>query len=143
MMMETHTPRELHGGCLCGAVRYRITGPLGRTGHCHCSICRRSHGAAFATWAAVDAQRFEWTAGAQFVQGHESSPGTLRCFCRRCGSPLVSSHDGRVGEVVLASVDGDPGVRATEHLFVASKAAWDEITDALPQHGTWPPDFQP
>lgn len=139
--MQSSAP--LSGGCLCGALRYEIAGPLGRTGHCHCSICRKSHGAAFATWAGVDPERFRWTAGAAFLEGYESSPGRLRCFCRKCGSPLASSDAGKVEEVVLATVDGDPGVRPCEHIFVGSKAPWDEITDALPQFEGWPPGLGP
>ena len=131
------------GSCLCGAVRYEVAGPLGRTGHCHCSISRKSHGAAFATWAGIDPDQFRWTSGAELVEGYESSPGRARCFCRRCGSPLVATHVGRVTEVVLGTVDGDPGVRPGEHIFVGSKAPWYRIADALPQFEDWPPGLQP
>jgi hypothetical protein len=68
--------------------------------------------------------------------------GRERCFCGKCGSPLASTHHG-VGEVVLASVDGEPGVRPREHIFVGSKAPWDEIADALPRHDAWPPGMEP
>jgi hypothetical protein len=44
---------------------------------------------------------------------------------------------------VLASVDGDPGVRPTEHIFTGSKAPWHDITDGLPQHREWPPGMAP
>jgi hypothetical protein len=131
------------GSCLCGTVCYEITGALQLIGHCHCSICRKSHGAAFATWGIVDPDQFRWTAGESSVQGYESSPGNQRCFCKRCGSPLVSTHGGAVGEVVVGSMDGDPGARPTEHIFVGSKACWHEITDALPQYETWPPETAP
>ena len=64
----------IRGSCLCGAVSYEITGSLGATGHCHCSMCRKSHGAAFATWASVNPDQFRWTSGVEFVEGYESSP---------------------------------------------------------------------
>lgn len=131
------------GSCLCGAVRYEITGSFKAIGHCHCSICRKSHGAAFATWGIIDPDQFRWTAGEALLQGHESSPGALRCFCSRCGSPLVCTFHGAVGEVVVGTLDDDPGARPSEHIFVDSKAPWHEITDALPQHADWPPGMAP
>jgi hypothetical protein len=133
----------IRGSCLCGVVRYEISGSFAGAGHCHCSICQKSHGAAFATWAFVDPDAFRWTSGADALVRYASSPGRERCFCGKCGSPLASVHHGKVGEVVLASVDGDPGVRPREHIFVGSKASWDEIADALPQHPAWPPGLEP
>lgn len=131
------------GGCQCGAVRYEITGAFRAAGHCHCSMCRKSHGAAFVSWAHIDPEQFRWTSGADQVARYALSPGHERCFCRTCGSPLVASLAGRVTEVVLGSVDGDPAIRPGEHIFVGSKAPWYEITDALPQFEEWPPGFGP
>lgn len=127
------------GSCLCGAVRYEVTGAFAGAGHCYCPICRKSHAAAFATWAFVNPDQLRWTSGVEFVQGYESSPGKERCFCRRCGSPLVFTDAGKVVEVALGTVDGDPGVRPREHVFVGSKAPWYEIADALPQFDELPP----
>ena len=124
----------LSGSCLCGSVRYEVAGSLRFLGNCHCSRCRKAHGAAFATWGILDPDQFRWTSGAEFVQGYESSPGRQRCFCRNCGSPLVSTHDGVVGEVAAGTLDGDPGVRPREHIFVGSKAPWFEIADGLPRY---------
>ena len=134
---------SISGSCLCGSVKYEIAGEFQVVGNCHCSLCRKAHGAAFATWGIIDPRQFRWTAGEDFVQAYESSPGRTRCFCRRCGASLASAHDGAVGEVALGTVDGDPGLRPSEHIFVGSKAVWHEITDALPQHAEWPPGFAP
>ena len=131
------------GSCLCRAVSYEITGSLKAAGHCHCLICRKSHGAAFATWAHVSPDQFRWRSGVEFVARYESSPGKERCFCQKCGSPLVLSDSGKITEVVLATVDGDPGVRPGEHIFVGFKAPWYEIVDALPQYEEWPPGMAP
>lgn len=128
------------GGCLCGSVRYEISGTLGATGHCHCSMCRKSHGAAFATWASVDPNQFRWLSGAKCVETYESSPGVHRCFCKKCGSPLAASQAGEIREVVLGTVDGDPGVRPRAHIFVGSRAPWYTIEDDLPQFEEWPVD---
>ena len=133
----------IRGSCLCGAVRYEVTGSFQVMGHCHCSMCRKSNGAAFATWGIINPDQFRWTSGAELVRGYQSSPERQRCFCGECGSALVSTHAGAVTEVVVGSVDGDPGARPVEHIFVGSKAPWYEITDALPQHQEWPPGMQP
>ena len=133
----------IRGSCLCGSVSYEITGSFKVMGNCHCSMCRKSNGAAFATWGIIDPNQFRWTSGAEFVQGYQSSADRQRCFCKKCGSALVSTHSGAVTEVVVGSIDGDPGMRPVEHIFVGSKAPWYEITDALPQHQEWPPGMEP
>lgn len=133
----------MRGSCVCGAVSYQITGSFKMMGNCHCSICRKSHGAAFVTWGIIDPNQFRWASGEELVQGYESSTGRKRCFCSKCGSALVSIHSGSVGEVVVGTIDGDPGLRPTEHIFVGSKAPWHEITDSLPQFEEWPPGMQP
>jgi hypothetical protein len=94
-------------------------------------MCRKSHGAAFATWASVYPDQFRWTSGVEFVERYESSPGKERRFCKKCSSPLVSTA--KITEGVLGTVDGDPGVRPGEHIFVGSKTPWYEIVYALPQ----------
>jgi hypothetical protein len=81
----------IRGSCLCGGVRYEITGALRGALNCHCSMCRKAHGAAFRSRASVRASDFRWTQGAELVTFYESSPGTHRGFCRVCGSPLLSA----------------------------------------------------
>ena len=133
----------MKGGCLCGGMRYEIAGAFIAAGNCHCSICRKAHGAAFVTWAHIDPKQFRWSSGADLVDAYESSPGVKRLVCRRCGSQLAVSIAGEVKEIVLGTVDGDPGVRPGEHIFVGSKAPWHEITDELPQFEEWPPGMKP
>lgn len=131
------------GSCFCGTVKYEIAGSFETVGNCHCSMCRKSHGAAFVTWGIINPEHFRWTAGEDFVQAYQSSAGRQRCFCKKCGSPLAAMHSGAVGEVVFGNVDGDSDSRPSEHIFVGSKAPWYDITDPLPQHEGWPPGFQP
>ena len=127
------------GSCLCGAVRYEIEGTLTDAGHCHCTMCRKEHGAAFGTYAVVDPDRFHWVSGSDRVTRFESSSGEDRIFCRVCGSTLGGMSNGRVESITLGTVDGDPGVRPRSHIFVGSKARWHEIEDDLPQFEEWPP----
>lgn len=129
----------LRGSCLCGDVRYEIDGALLHIGHCHCSMCRKSHGAAFATWGHVDARQFRWSCGEALLRTCESSPGQQRLFCGRCGASLAAAQAGVVAEVALGTLDDDPLARPTEHIFVASKAPGHAISDGLPQHAGWSP----
>lgn len=132
----------IHGSCLCKAVTYEIAGDFQVIGNCHCGICRKANGAAYVTWGIADPTHFKWVKGENNLAIFESSPGRQRIFCKTCGASLASAHEGVVGEVVLGSVDGDPGGKPAEHIFVGSKAEWHDITDALPQHAAWPPGME-
>jgi hypothetical protein len=130
----------LEGSCLCGAVRYEIDGVLGPIVCCHCSMCRKAQGTAFATNAPVPASRFRIVAGADAVRSYRSSPHKERLFCGTCGSPLFSRRDGSdVVRVRIGTLDGPVAARPSAHIHVASKAPWWEITDDLPRH----PGFEP
>lgn len=125
----------LRGRCLCGEVRYEISGPLSDALNCHCSMCRKAHGAAFRSRARVKATDFRWIKGEELVTYFESSPGHHRGFCRVCGSPLLGrvDRDPTVYGLALGTLDDDPGIKPKSHIFVASKAPWFDITDDLPQ----------
>lgn len=126
----------LEGGCLCGGVRFRISGKLGPAGFCHCSQCRRASGSAFAANAAVRNRYFEITSGASLVSEYESSPGKFRAFCSRCGSPVYSRREADPGSrnLRLGTLDSDPERRPLAHVWVDSKAPWYSIEDALPRY---------
>jgi hypothetical protein len=134
--MTTAQPSPLTGRCLCGAVRYRIHGAPLTMYHCHCQQCRRASGASFATNLLVRSESFVLEAGAELLAGFESSPGKRRHFCSRCGSPIFSAAAATpsLRSVRGGTLDGDPGLRAVGHFHVASKPAWFEIRDELPQH---------
>ena len=132
---------SIKGSCLCGAVQYEVTGELKNIGHCYCSMCRKSHGAAFATYAGIDAEKFQWLTGEDMVTDYISSADGGRCFCQKCGSTIGAVENGKVTYITLGTVDGDPGVRPQGHIFVGSKAPWVEITDSLPQFDEYPPDM--
>ena len=76
-------------------------------GHCHCSMCRRAHGAAFATYVGVDAEEFRWTSGENLVTNFDAG----RCFCCKCGSTLGGTKEGKINSVTLETVNGGPDVR--------------------------------
>ncbi len=130
----------LRGSCLCGAVRYEIDGALGPIVCCHCSMCRKAQGTAFGTNAPVEASRFRIVAGADVLREYRSSASKSRSFCGTCGSPIHSRHDGRAEvRVRIGTLDTPIEARPVAHIHVASKAEWDVIADALPQHAAFEP----
>ncbi len=125
----------IRGSCLCGTVRFEISGPLDRASHCHCSMCRKAHGAAFGSYAGVPKSSLRWTAGEASIARFKSSEDVTRTFCSRCGSTLEYLHRAQPERIAIALgvLDDDPGVRPALHMFVADKAPWYEIGDRLVQ----------
>ena len=135
----------ISGSCLCGGVRYEIEGKIGPALNCHCSMCRKATGAAFRSRVAVPRKNFRWLQGQDLLTSYASSPGTIRTFCKVCGSTLVSLFADKSETLGLAmgTLDDDPVIRPSFHVFVGSKAPWFEITDRLPQFDTLPPSAAP
>lgn len=131
----------VHGSCLCRSVRWQAAKPFEQMSHCHCSMCRKSHGAPFATYVAADASSFELT-GQEHIARFRASPQSERCFCERCGSSLPEVVDGKAW-MGAGTLDDDPGVRPYAHIFVASKSPWYVIPDdGLPRYDAYPPDSE-
>jgi hypothetical protein len=114
------------GSCLCGQVRFAITPPTKWCAHCHCTMCRRAHGAAFVTWIGVPEQQFEFIAGRDAVQWFASSPEARRGHCRHCGSPLFFRSARWPGEihVVRANVPGEIDRRPDQHVHTDTRVDW-------------------
>ena len=124
--------------CLCSEVAWEIDGPIELMSHCHCSRCRKTHGAAFATYVAGPAAAFRLRGGER-VARWESSPGFYRCFCERCGSVVPGDpFDDRIF-LPAGNFDDDPAVRPLAHIFVGSQAPWYEIRDSVPRFEAYPP----
>jgi hypothetical protein len=130
------------GTCLCGTVRYELAGPFTMMLHCHCSMCRKHHGAAFATFVAAAHSGFRWLHGEDAIARYASSEHGVRSYCRQCGSvaPMLMPEAG-LAIAPAGNLEGDPGIRPQGHMFVASKAGWYTITDSLPQHAGLPPEL--
>ncbi len=129
----------VRGSCLCGAASWEAEGDFELMTHCHCSICRKSHGAAFGTYVGTSAEGFCWTGGEDLIDHYESSPGFRRPFCKLCASVVPgASSNGRVF-MAAGNLDDDPVTRPVAHIFSESKAPWHEISDDLPQFEESPP----
>lgn len=134
----------LTGSCLCGDIAFEINGPVDQIGHCHCSMCRKFHGAAFATFAVTAPEHFHWRQGEDKAAHFRSSSQGWRNFCPRCGSAVPACPPGGPFALIpLGNVAEDPGTRPSMHFFVGSMAPWHTIADDLPQHPEYPPEFGP
>jgi hypothetical protein len=132
----------INGHCECGLVRYEIGGDIKDFSHCHCSQCRRLHGAAFATFAAVSRDEFRYLSGESALKVYASSEFNDRVFCAECGSNILvdAKQDPDLLYVCMGTVDGDPACPTGYHEYAGSKAAWYEITDGLEQFDAGPPE---
>lgn len=126
---------------MCGGVQYEISGPLEEMHHCHCSRCRKAHGAAFSTFGRTTKDNFRFVAGEQNVRHFRSSAPVQRSFCHECGSSLLFRFDPLPEAlwVAVGTFDDDPGMRPEAHIFVGSRAPWHTIADELPQFEEYPP----
>jgi hypothetical protein len=135
-------PRKLgdapiEGSCLCNAVAFESTSAPIICRHCHCSRCRKARSAAHASNIAVPLDGFRFTRGEDQLGSYKvpAAQFFMQVFCRTCGSPMPRADANRgFAALAMGSLDRDPGVRPRNHIFVASKAPWFEITDALPQY---------
>ncbi|MBT4521048.1 MAG: GFA family protein [Halieaceae bacterium] len=130
------------GNCECGSVRYQIDGEINDYSHCHCSQCRRLHGAAFASFGGVALSDFSYLSGQSDLASYASSETHDRVFCRVCGSNILVSltSEPDMLYVAMGTMNGNPECPDGYHIFVGSKAPWYQITDQLPQHDTFPED---
>lgn len=133
-------PEAILGGCLCGAVKYKLEGELFDARSCHCSTCRKAFSAQASAYALVDPAAFSWLCGEHLLTHYESGNATGLQFCSRCGSTLSGTYQGEIHGLTLGCVDGDPGVTLGRHIFVGSKATWEELPSGVPQYDTWPTD---
>lgn len=130
---DDSTPPTFIGSCLCGAVRYEVRSRIKAVTHCHCSMCRKAHGAAFGTYGSVPVDDFVVTHGAEFRRSHDSSPGVTRTFCSSCGSPLTwHSSQGDAALWIsfsLGTLDTAFSPLKQRNTHLSSKASWYAIDD--------------
>lgn len=124
------------GACNCGAVAYRIDTDLSDIFICHCSICRNSTGGSGIPVVVIPKSVFTWTAGQDLIT-YWSKPGHdwNTSFCQNCGTPLPGANDPERMYVPVGSlIAGHEELRVAHHIYVNSRAAWEEIGDSGKQH---------
>ncbi|TLU65316.1 GFA family protein [Thalassotalea litorea] len=133
----------LQGSCLCQAIVFQIRDVGDQIGHCHCSMCQKFHGAAFSTFVPVKLEHLTWLQGKELLSAYTADNGTVRQFCRQCGSSLTfqSATQGNEQSLEIALPALDLTNVATQHIpqpnahvYTKSKVPWYRILDSLPQY---------
>ena len=124
------------GGCLCGAVRFRVEAFSSAIFKCHCSKCRKAFGGASSAAALASEAAFAWLQGSAAVREFQTVSGFKRRFCPDCGS-IVPQHlpEHRTYWVPVGLLDADPGIRLKQHIHVHSMAAWEVLDGQTRRHG--------
>jgi len=131
--------KVLSGGCFCGHVTYTVTGGLAFAQSCHCSRCRKAFSAQASAMAFLDPSQFAWTSGSENLSSYVNKEGLGLQFCSTCGSTLVAVRNGAVFGVTLGTVNGDPGITLSRHIWVGSKAPWETLPEGVPCFEEGPP----
>lgn len=125
------------GSCLCGSIEFEVDHFEPQTGNCHCSMCRKFHGAAYATLAEVWQNNFRWTRGQDLLKDYTADNGTTRSFCSQCGSSLTFASpdaDPDLVEIALGCFDDEVPIVPDAHIYVASGVHWSMPDDDLPRY---------
>ena len=134
----TEPPKEgvVRGSCLCGEIHFEVTEPMTIAQHCHCRRCRHARSAAHASNGFVAIDGVTVLRGEDRIKEYKvlDAQYFTQTFCEICGSKVPRRDPGRnIAVVPLASLDDDPGIRPSRHIFTGNKAGWHEITDDIPQ----------
>lgn len=132
-------PGQSVGGCLCGEVRFEVEGDFEGFFLCHCERCRKGTGSAHAANLFSSKAKLTWLAGEDKARLYKL-PGTrhCKCFCTHCGSALPYQRASSGGLVVPAgSLTSEVTIKPTAHIFVASKAGWEESLAQAPRFDTF------
>jgi len=122
------------GSCLCGAVRFEVEGDFERFYLCHCQHCRKDTGSAHGANLFSSSATLNWLAGEDKVTVF-NLPNTRHrhCFCSTCGSALPDMQmNGTLLKVPAGGLDTEVDMRPDAHIFVASKANWDNALEDVP-----------
>ena len=143
MPQEPTTSRVHTGRCFCKAVTFAVRAPPRWVAHCHCESCRRATSSALATYVGVPLSGFEWTGEAPGE--FHSSPGVIRRFCRRCGSPMSFEGARWPDEIhlFLASFDDPEAFKPAVHVHAEEQLSWLRLADGLPRYAKTPRDGPP
>lgn len=127
------------GKCLCGEIEFTAKEIPKLVFNCHCSKCRVSHGADYATQAFAERSSLVFTKGKEKLKEFESTGG-IRTFCSNCGSRLMNyaKDGGDYLSVAISCLDVSYQGKAEAHCFTASKAPWHIPTSEIPSFNGFP-----
>jgi hypothetical protein len=123
------------GKCLCGQVSWSSRDEPTSVHHCHCRMCRRWSGGAFATLVWFKTEAVRWTGA--LPKSYRSSPIAQRSHCETCGSPIhLAYNDGDEIAIAAGTVDHPEALRPTHHYGIESRLAWADIALDHPGQST-------
>jgi len=121
------------GGCLCGAIRYRVTGEPVAATLCHCGSCRRASGGTNVAWAVFEQDKFEWLNG--IPTAYSSSSGLEWLFCSYCGSLVGYRRASRPNhmDITTGTLDDPDRHPPTVEIWLEQKIGWETLHPDLPK----------
>jgi hypothetical protein len=124
---------QSEGGCLCGAIRYRVTGDPVAATLCHCGSCRRASGGTNVAWAVFDSRKFEWINGSP--RAYSSSPGLEWLFCSFCGSLVGYRRASRPNhmDITTATLDDPDRYPPSVEIWLEQRIEWEALHPDLPK----------
>jgi hypothetical protein len=124
------------GSCLCGSLQFSLHNGVTDIIHCHCSLCQKASGSAYATNGFINAADFELTDRDGTLTFYQSGEGKRKYFCKNCGAPIYSSNaqSPQRYRLRLGALDSDITERPIAHNFVTSKANWEDLDVVLPRY---------
>ncbi|GAB3249304.1 GFA family protein [Chitinimonas naiadis] len=129
---------RLTGQCFCGTVKYAVDADAIWCAHCHCSMCRQAHGAAFVTWFGVPYPAFSVYEGEHALRWFQSSAQARRGFCGQCGTTLFFHGQRWADEmhITRASLTHGEVMPPSGHVYYDSHVSWANCNDGLPRYGS-------
>lgn len=133
--MNELNPGVVQASCLCGANGLELSLPAKWIAHCHCSQCRRAHGAALVTWAGFGSDQVRFQAGSARPTWYPSSEHARRGFCGQCGSSLLfeSTRWPKEIHVARAAIKAEMAQMPGAHVFYDNRVPWLDVDDELPK----------
>src|SRR5437868_12995886 len=129
----------MRASCLCGSVRFQISGELPIMYQCHCSLCRKQGGSSSNSAVVIKATDLAWTAGQELISSYVKPTGFRSDFCSRCGSPVPNPlRSTSYYWVPVGLFDDEAKLEIGAQLYVGSKASWDEISPHGKHYDTAP-----
>jgi hypothetical protein len=123
----------LRGSCLCKSIRYEVTPPFLRFGHCYCSRCRKATGGVRSTNIAVVPSQFKWTQGEDLISRYDlpQARSFARQICKQCNCPVPHpSRDGQRVIVPAGTLDDEPPAKPAAHGHWSSRVSWVETDES-------------
>lgn len=126
---------KVNGSCICGAITFSADLPSKWCAHCHCSMCRKAHGAGYVTWAGFEQDQVNIGSGTDQLAWYDSSPGAQRGFCRKCGSTMFFRSERWAGElhIALGCIDDKLDRQPQANVFFDRHVEWMPIDKSLKQ----------